>query len=90
MKEAVNTDTKTIARPKIVSQQEWDAAWQELLVKEKAFTRSRDALAAERRRMPWMPLQKNYHFEGPNGKLSLLDLFEGRKQLIVYRAVFEP
>src|SRR2546421_8833989 len=76
--------------PPIVSQQEWEAARQQLLVKEKAFTRSRDALAAERRRMPWMSVEKRYEFGGPKGKLSLLDLFEGRKQLIVYRAFFEP
>ncbi len=90
MKEAVTMNTKTIASPEIVSQQDWEAAWQEMLVKEKALTRSRDALAAERRRMPWMLVEKKYEFEGPNGKRSLLDLFEGRKQLIVYRAFFEP
>jgi Bacterial protein of unknown function (DUF899) len=61
-----------------------------MLVKEKALTRARDALAAERRRMPWMPVEKAYEFEGPDGKVSLLDLFEGRRQLIVYRAFFEP
>ena len=76
--------------PPIVSQQEWEAARQQLLVKEKAFTRSRDALAAERRRMPWMAVEKKYEFDGPKGKVSLLDLFEGRRQLIVYRAFFEP
>ena len=76
--------------PPIVSQQEWEAARQQLLVKEKAFTRSRDALAAERRRMPWLPVQKKYGFEGPKGKMSLLDLFEGRRQLILYRAFFCP
>ena len=76
--------------PPIVSQQEWEAARQQLLVKEKALTRSRDALAAERRRMPWMAVEKKYEFDGPNGKASLLDLFEGRRQLIVYRAFFEP
>ncbi|TIL80018.1 MAG: DUF899 domain-containing protein, partial [Mesorhizobium sp.] len=53
-------------------------------------TRARDALAAERRRMPWMAVEKNYAFEGPDGKVSLLDLFDGRRQLIVYRAFFEP
>src|SRR5271167_2528218 len=74
----------------IVSQQEWEAARQQMLVKEKAFTRSRDALAAERRRMPWMLVEKTYKFEGPQGTLDLLDLFEGRRQLIVYRAFFEP
>jgi len=76
--------------PPIVSQEEWNAAHQQLLAKEKALTRSRDALAAERRRMPWLAVEKNYEFEGPKGKVSLLDLFEGRKQLIVYRAFFEP
>jgi predicted dithiol-disulfide oxidoreductase (DUF899 family) len=76
--------------PPIVSQQEWEAARQQLLLKEKAFTRSRDALAAERRRMPWLAVDKKYEFDGPKGKVSLLDLFEGRPQLIVYRAFFEP
>jgi predicted dithiol-disulfide oxidoreductase (DUF899 family) len=76
--------------PPIVSQQEWETAHQQLLVKEKAFTRSRDALAAERRRMPWLVVDKKYEFDGPRGKVSLLDLFEGRRQLIVYRAFFEP
>ena len=76
--------------PPIVSEQECEAARQQLLVKEKAFTRSRDALATERRRMPWMVVEKKYEFDGPKGKVSLLDLFEGRRQLIVYRAFFEP
>jgi predicted dithiol-disulfide oxidoreductase (DUF899 family) len=76
--------------PPIVSPQEWDAARLHMLVKEKALTRARDALAAERRRMPWMAVTKGYEFEGPTGKVSLLDLFEGRRQLIVYRAFFEP
>src|SRR5205814_7096379 len=76
--------------PKIVSAKEWEAARQQLLVKEKELTRARDALAAERRRMPWMAVEKKYEFEGPKGKVNLLDLFEGRRQLIVYRAFFEP
>ena len=76
--------------PPIVSPQEWEAARQQLLVKEKAQTRARDALAAERRRMPWMAVEKAYAFDGPTGKASLLDLFDGRRQLIVYRAFFEP
>ena len=76
--------------PPIVSPQEWENARQQLLVKEKVFTRSRDALAAERRRMPWLAVEKKYEFDGPKGKASLLDLFEGRPQLIVYRAFFEP
>jgi predicted dithiol-disulfide oxidoreductase (DUF899 family) len=76
--------------PAIVSLQEWEAARQRLLVKEKELTRARDALAAERRRMPWVAVEKDYRFEGPRGEASLLDLFEGRRQLIVYRAFFEP
>ena len=76
--------------PPIVTPQDWEAARQRLLVKEKELTRARDALAAERRRMPWLAVEKEYAFDGPAGKASLLDLFEGRRQLIVYRAFFEP
>jgi predicted dithiol-disulfide oxidoreductase (DUF899 family) len=75
--------------PPIVSPEEWDAAREDLLVKEKELTRARDALAAERRRMPWMPVEKEYAFEGPNGPATLRDLFEGRRQLIVYRFFYE-
>jgi predicted dithiol-disulfide oxidoreductase (DUF899 family) len=76
--------------PPIVSPQEWESAREDLLVKEKELTRARDALAAERRRMPRMAVEKDYEFDGPEGKASLLDLFEGRRQLVVYRAFFEP
>jgi len=76
--------------PPTVSRQEWESAREELLVKEKQLTRARDALAAERRRMPWVRVEKEYEFDGPDGKASLLDLFHGRRQLIVYRAFFEP
>src|SRR5690242_7819365 len=76
--------------PPIVSAQEWDAALKEMLVKEKEVQRARDALAAQRRRMPWTPVEKQYMFDGPDGKASLLDLFDGRRQLIVYRAFIEP
>src|SRR5918995_1981444 len=76
--------------PPIVSPQEWEAARLQLLVKEKELTRARDALAAERRRMPWLAVEKEYEFDRPEGKASLLDLFDGRRQLIVYRAFFEP
>ena len=69
--------------PPIVSPQQWEAAREQLLVKEKELTRARDALAAERRRMPRMAVEKEYAFEGPDGRASLLDLFEGRRQLIV-------
>ncbi len=78
-----------MSTPAIVSTQEWEAAREQLLVKEKALTRARDALAAERRRMPWLAVKKEYDFVGPQGNASLLDLFEGRRQLIVYRAFFE-
>lgn len=76
--------------PSIVSPQEWEARRQRLLVREKEMTRARDALASARRRMPWVAVEKEYAFEGPKGSVSLLDLFEGRRQLIVYRAFFEP
>src|SRR3954453_16864166 len=76
--------------PPIVSAEEWDAALAEMLVKEKQLTRARDALAAERRRMPWLAVEKEYRFDGPGGAASLLDLFQGRTQLVVYRAFFEP
>jgi predicted dithiol-disulfide oxidoreductase (DUF899 family) len=76
--------------PPIVSAPEWDAALAQMLVKEKELTRARDALAAERRRMPWLAVEQEYSFEGPNGTATLLDLFEGRRQLIVYRAFLEP
>jgi predicted dithiol-disulfide oxidoreductase (DUF899 family) len=76
--------------PPIVTAQEWESAREELLVKEKELTRARDAMAAERRRMPRMAVEKDYRFEGPDGPASLLDLFEGRRQLIVYRFFFEP
>ena len=76
--------------PPVVSPQEWEAARQELLVKEKEITRARDALAAQRRRMPRMAVDKDYTFEGPDGPKSLLDLFDGRRQLIVYRFFYEP
>jgi predicted dithiol-disulfide oxidoreductase (DUF899 family) len=78
-----------VQTPPIVSPEEWEAARQVLLVKEKAFTRSRDALAAERRRMPWLAVDKEYVFDGPDGKVDLVGLFDGRRQLIVYRAFFE-
>ena len=76
--------------PEVVSPEEWDAAREKLLVKEKEHTRAGDALAAERRRMPWMAVEKEYRFEGPDGEVSFADLFEGRRQLIVYRAFYGP
>jgi predicted dithiol-disulfide oxidoreductase (DUF899 family) len=76
--------------PATVSPQEWKAAREKLLVKEKELTHARDALAAERRRMPWMAVEKEYSFEGPNGRASLIDLFEGRRQLVLYRFYYGP
>jgi predicted dithiol-disulfide oxidoreductase (DUF899 family) len=74
----------------IVSSQEWKAAREKLLVQEKELTRARDALAAERRRMAWMAVEKAYRFEGSDGPAILLDLFEGRRQLIIYRFFYAP
>ncbi|MDQ3571740.1 MAG: DUF899 domain-containing protein [Actinomycetota bacterium] len=76
--------------PPVVPPEEWEAARAELLVSEKELTRARDALAAQRRRMPWMAIEKDYAFEGPDGQANLLDLFGGRRQLIVYRFFYEP
>jgi predicted dithiol-disulfide oxidoreductase (DUF899 family)/DNA-binding transcriptional ArsR family regulator len=83
-------DKMTIENHQVVSHDAWIEAREQLLLKEKAMTHARDALAAERRRMPWVAVKKAYRFDGPKGKASLLDLFEGRRQLIVYRAFFEP
>src|SRR6478672_3154405 len=76
--------------PSIVSPQEWETAHQELLVEEKALTKARDAMAAKRRRMPWMAVEKDYRFDWPSGSASLLDVFDGRRQLIVYRFFYAP
>src|SRR5258708_2407354 len=76
--------------PAIVDQDEWQKARDALLVKEKAATRARDALAAERRRLPMVKIDKKYVFAGPKGKMSLLDLFEGRRQLLLYHFMFAP
>src|SRR6201985_2948627 len=77
------------ARP-VDKAQEWETARQQLLVKEKELARARDAMAAERRRMPWLAVDKEYWFEGPDGRVRLSGLFEGRRQLIVYRAFYGP
>jgi predicted dithiol-disulfide oxidoreductase (DUF899 family) len=76
--------------PPVVSPEEWKAAREKMLVKEKEHTRARDALAAERRRMPRMLVDKEYSFDGPDGPASLLDLFDGRRQLVVYRFFYDP
>jgi len=79
-----------LKKPPIVSADEWNGARTALLVKEKEVMRARDALAAERRRMPWLAVEQDYSFDTANGAATLLDLFEGRTQLIVYRAFLEP
>ena len=71
--EQMREDKATMKTPPIVSPQEWDVARQDLLAEEKKLTRARDALAAKRRRMPWMAVEKEYRFDGPEGTVSLLD-----------------
>jgi predicted dithiol-disulfide oxidoreductase (DUF899 family) len=83
------TDRKT-PLPKIVPQAEWQAARDALLVKEKEATRALDALAAERRRLPMVRIDKAYVFDGPRGRVELLDLFQGRRQLLLYHFMFGP
>jgi len=76
--------------PRIASRDEWVAARKGILAKEKALTRQRDALNAERRDLPMVEIEKAYAFEGPKGRVGLHDLFEGRPQLIVYHFMFDP
>jgi len=76
--------------PRVVSRAEWLTARKEFLVREKEFTRQRDALNAGRRGLPMTEVDKEYVFDGPDGKVSLLDLFEGRGQLLIYHFMFDP
>jgi predicted dithiol-disulfide oxidoreductase (DUF899 family) len=76
--------------PPIVSPEKWLAARRELLREEKEFTQARERLAARRRQLPWVKIEKRYTFESPAGRVSLADLFEGRSQLIVYHFMFGP
>src|SRR3954453_9722618 len=76
--------------PRIASRDEWQAARLELLQKEKEQTRQRDALNIERRNLPMVEIDKEYRFEGPKGSVQLIDLFEGRRQLIVFHFMFDP
>jgi predicted dithiol-disulfide oxidoreductase (DUF899 family) len=78
------------AQPRIVSADEWRQDHEKFLAREKEFTRARDALAADRRRLPMTKVQKDYRFDGPKGSVSLLDLFEGRPQLLLYHFMFAP
>jgi predicted dithiol-disulfide oxidoreductase (DUF899 family) len=79
-----------VSLPDVVSRNEWVAARKALLAKEKELTRARDELNAERRRLPMVEIEKDYVFEGPEGEATLLDLFEGRRQLIVDHFMFDP
>jgi predicted dithiol-disulfide oxidoreductase (DUF899 family) len=76
--------------PTVVSAEEWNAAREQLLVDEKQLTRARDALAAKRRRMPWLAVDKEYVFDTADGKKTLDELFDGRRQLVLYRAFMDP
>jgi predicted dithiol-disulfide oxidoreductase (DUF899 family) len=76
--------------PKVVSREEWLEARKELLEKEKEVTKARDMIVAERKKLPMVKVQKDYVFQGPDGPLKLLDLFEGRRQLVIRHFMFEP
>jgi predicted dithiol-disulfide oxidoreductase (DUF899 family) len=76
--------------PEIVTESEWLVARKDLLTREKEFTRQRDALSAARRQLPWVKIDKEYVFDGPDGKETLADLFDGRSQLIVYHFMLGP
>jgi predicted dithiol-disulfide oxidoreductase (DUF899 family) len=82
--------TRTVDNPKVVSREEWLVARKKLLAREKQLTRERDAVAAERRQLPWVKVEKNYVFDSPSGKKTLADLFNGKSQLIVYHLMFGP
>ena len=76
--------------PKIASREEWLAARKDLLAKEKAMTRARDELSTKRRNLPMVEIDKDYVFDGPDGKVRLIDMFDGRSQLILYHFMFDP
>jgi predicted dithiol-disulfide oxidoreductase (DUF899 family) len=84
------TKERQMNHPEIVSETEWLVARKDLLAREKEFTRQRDSLSAARRKLPMVKIDKQYVFEGPNGKETLADLFDGRSQLIVYHFMFGP
>lgn len=85
-----NGKTSTIPKRNVVSEKEWLAARKELLKKEKAATRVRDELAADRRKLPWVKVEKNYVFDTPEGRKTLAELFNGRSQLVIYHFMFGP
>src|SRR5262245_5511768 len=82
--------TATLEQPAVVSRETWRAAREKLLHEEKELTRRRDALARQRRALPWVKLDRDYVFEGPTGKIALADLFGRHSQLIVYHFMFGP
>ncbi|MFZ0328154.1 MAG: DUF899 family protein [Nitrososphaeraceae archaeon] len=82
--------TDSLKDHKIVSEEEWVEARRALLNKEKEFTALRDQLSQQQRDLPWVAVNKEYVFEGPNGKQTLSELFDGRSQLIVYHFMFDP
>src|SRR3981189_886110 len=82
--------TAEVPHPPIVSQKQWLTARKELLAHEKELTRHYDRINAERRRLPMVRIEKDYVFDGPDGKRSLKDMFEGRRQLVVYHFMFDP
>src|SRR5258708_6226238 len=86
----MSTVEKKRPKHKIVSREEWLKARKAHLAKERKLTHERDQLAAERRELPWVKVEKNYVFDGPNGKQTLAQLFDGRSQLIVYHFMFGP
>jgi predicted dithiol-disulfide oxidoreductase (DUF899 family) len=81
---------ETMTIPRVVSPEEWRSARKQLLAEEKAFTRERDALNERRRRLPMVEVAKPYRFEGSSGSVGLIELFDGRRQLIVYHFMFDP
>jgi predicted dithiol-disulfide oxidoreductase (DUF899 family) len=83
-------EAKQMNHPETVSRTEWLVARKDLLTREKEFTRQRDALSAARRQLPMVKIDKEYVFDGPNGKVTLADLFDGRRQLLVYHFMFGP
>ncbi|WP_233165982.1 DUF899 domain-containing protein [Archangium sp. Cb G35] len=86
----ITGETNQETRRSVVTREEWVEARRALLAREKAFTRERDALSAARRELPMVKVEKSYLFEEPNGKRSLAELFEGKRQLIVYHFMFDP
>ena len=86
----MTTETTQIPHPPIVSEEQWLQERMELLTAEKELTRQKDRVNAERRRLPMVKVTKQYTFDGPNGKVSLLDLFAGKTQLIVHHFMFGP